>query len=126
MTELYQGAMDGLWEMTPGLPIFFVAGGGQGGYEGARGAWRAQKGEGAPGGCAQLRARRSPALLRAPRPLTWRYSDGGTRGVGANGARGVGRPRGGPEVALSDTRAAGGEGLGGPGGCVEGGTECGD
>ena len=36
MTELYLGTMDALWEMTPGLPIFFVEGGGQGGYKGAR------------------------------------------------------------------------------------------
>ena len=35
MTELYLGVMDALWEMTPGLPLFFVEGGGQGGYKGA-------------------------------------------------------------------------------------------
>ncbi|KIZ06214.1 hypothetical protein MNEG_1745 [Monoraphidium neglectum] len=34
MTELYLGVMDALWEMTPGLPIFFVEGGGQGAYKG--------------------------------------------------------------------------------------------
>jgi hypothetical protein len=36
MTELYLGVMDALWAMTPGLPIFFVEGGGQGAYKGAR------------------------------------------------------------------------------------------
>jgi hypothetical protein len=37
MTELYLGVMDALWEMTPGVPIFFVEGGGQGAYKGAFG-----------------------------------------------------------------------------------------
>lgn len=35
MTELYAGVMDALDEMTPGLPIYFIEGGGQGGYKGA-------------------------------------------------------------------------------------------
>lgn len=35
MTELYTGVMDALDEMTPGLPIYFIEGGGQGGYKGA-------------------------------------------------------------------------------------------
>ncbi|KAF6266483.1 glycoside hydrolase superfamily [Scenedesmus sp. NREL 46B-D3] len=34
MTELYLGVMDALWAMTPGAPIFFVNGGGQGNYAG--------------------------------------------------------------------------------------------
>jgi hypothetical protein len=32
MTELYLGVMDALWAMTPGAPIFFINGGGQGAY----------------------------------------------------------------------------------------------
>jgi len=34
MTELYLGVMDALWELTPGAPIFFINGGGQGNYSG--------------------------------------------------------------------------------------------
>lgn len=34
MTELYLGVMDTLWDMTPGVPIFFIEGGGQGAYKG--------------------------------------------------------------------------------------------
>jgi hypothetical protein len=44
MTELYLGVMDALWEMTPGLPIFFVEGGGQGAYKGARSAMSITRG----------------------------------------------------------------------------------
>jgi hypothetical protein len=32
MTELYLGVMDALWAMTPGAPVFFINGGGQGAY----------------------------------------------------------------------------------------------
>lgn len=32
MTELYLGVMDALWALTPGAPIFFINGGGQGAY----------------------------------------------------------------------------------------------
>lgn len=34
MTELYLGVMDALWALTPGAPIFFINGGGQGAYAG--------------------------------------------------------------------------------------------
>lgn len=34
MTELYLGVMDALWSITPGSPIFFVEGGGQGNFKG--------------------------------------------------------------------------------------------
>eukprot|EP00775_Hariotina_reticulata_P003248 gene3248-3524_t len=34
MTELYLGVMDAIWELTPGAPIFFINGGGQGNYSG--------------------------------------------------------------------------------------------
>lgn len=59
MTELYLGTMDALWEMTPGLPIFFVEGGGQGGYQGAPPRARAQGLKG--GACWQLRLTAQPA-----------------------------------------------------------------
>lgn len=33
-TDLYLGAMDAIWGMTPGAPIFVVEGAGQGAYAG--------------------------------------------------------------------------------------------
>lgn len=33
-TDLYLGAMDAIWGMTPGAPLFVVEGAGQGAYAG--------------------------------------------------------------------------------------------
>lgn len=41
-TDLYLGAMDAIWSMTPGAPIFVCEGGGQGAYAGLN--WVSQSG----------------------------------------------------------------------------------